>query len=106
MKEYRAIYGIDGGVSSGFGQKVPDYIEKSETISAENPQIAYREAMKIAEKFADDHLSNPETGLTSVQVIILTGHDGDVSFDASKAIVNRSTLEHILSLFPKLSKKT
>ncbi len=96
--EYKATFGIDCGVSSGFGVKYPDYERRTETLSADGPQVAYQNAMSMAGKFADDYLSNPETGLTTVQLLSLRGSDGDVSFDASKAVVKRSMLEHLLSL--------
>ena len=54
--------------------------------------------MSMAEKFADDYLSNPETGLTTVQLLSLNSPDGLISFDASKAVVKRSMLEHLLNL--------
>jgi len=53
--------------------------------------------MTIAEKFADDYLSNPNTGLTTVQLTSLKCSDGEISFDASKSIVKRSALEHLLA---------
>ena len=95
--EYKATFGIDGGVSPGFGVKYPDYVRRIETLSADSPQLAYQNAMVLAEKFADNSLSNPETGLTTVQLLSLRGVDGDVSFDASKAVVKRSELEHLFT---------
>ena len=94
---YQATFGIDGGVSHGFGVKSPDYIRKTEKISANTSEDAYQSAMTLAEEFADNHLSNPETGLTTVQLLSLRGPDGAVSFDASKAVVELSMLEHLLS---------
>lgn len=96
--EYQATFGIDCGVSPGFGVKYPDYERKNETLSADSPQVAYQNAMDLAEKFADDYLSNPDTGLTTVQLLSLKDSGGDVSFDASKSVVKRSMLEHLLSL--------
>ena len=96
--EYQATFGIDGGVSPGFSVKYPDYIRRTEKISAESPKVAYQNAMDMAGKFADDHLSNPETGLTTVQLLSLNGSDGAVSFDASKSVVKRSMLEHLLAV--------
>ena len=96
--EYQAAFGIDCGVSSGFGVKYPDFVREQKAISADSPQVAYKNAMSLAGKFADDYLSNPETGLTTVQLLSLRGPDGDVSFDASKSVVKRSMLEHLLSL--------
>lgn len=94
--EYQATFGIDCGVSHGFGVKYPDYDRRIERISADSPQVAYQNAMSLAEKFADDYLSNPDTGLTTVQLLSLNGSDVAVSFDASKAVVKRSTLDHLL----------
>ena len=95
--EYKANFGIDCGVSPGFGVKYPDYVRRTEDFSADNTQTAYQNAMNLAEEFADDYLSNPETDLTTVQLLSLNGPDGLVSFDASKAIVKRSRLEHLLA---------
>ena len=96
--KYQATFGIDCGVSPGFGVKYPDYERRTETISADSPQVAYREAMSMAEKFADDYLSNPDNGLTTVQLLSLSDSDRAVSFDASKTVVKRSMLEHLLAL--------
>jgi len=96
--EYQATFGIDGGVSPGFGVKYPDYVRKQRVILADSPQVAYQNAMNLAGEFADDHLSNPDTGFTTVQLLSLNGPDGAVSFDASKAVVKRSMLEHLLAL--------
>ena len=96
--EYQATFKIDCGVSPGFGIKYPDIVREEKTISAESPQVAYQNAMGLAGKFADDYLSNPETGLTTVQLLSLRGSDGNVSFDASKSVVKRSMWEHLLSL--------
>lgn len=96
--KYQAVYDIDCGVSSGFGVKYPDREKRTESFDVDNSQLAYREAMIIAEKFADDYLSNPDTELTTVQLTSLKCPDGDVSFDASKSIIERSVLEHLLAL--------
>ena len=96
--EYKVFFGIDCGVSTGFGVKYPDYVREQEIISADNPQVAYQNAMNLARKFADDYLSNPDKCLTTVQLLSLDGPKGAVSFDASKAVVKRSMLEHLLAL--------
>jgi len=98
MMEYQATFGIDCGVSPGFGVKYPDYVREQKVILADSPQVAYQNAMNLAGEFADDHLSNPDTGFTTVQLLSLNGPDGAVSFDASKAVVKRSMLEHLLAL--------
>ena len=90
--EYQATFGIDCGVSHGFGVKYPDFVRKQEAISADSHQVAYQNAIGLAGKFADDYLSNPETDLTTVQLLSLRGPDGDVSFDASKSVVKRRIL--------------
>jgi|SRR3989344_1848118 len=101
-REYRAAFLIDCGVSSGFGVKYPDKIERIERVTAESPNVAYQSAMDMAGKFADDYLSNPDTGLTTVRLLSLRDDDvlsgGDVSFDASKSVVKRSMLEHLFAL--------
>ena len=96
--EYQATFGIDCGVSPGYGVKYPNNVERTQPLSADPPQVAYQHSMNLAGKFADDYLSNPNNGLTTVQLLSLRGSDGDVSFDASKAVVKRSMLEHLLSL--------
>ena len=96
--EYQATFGIDCGVSPGYGVKYPDNVERTETLDADSPQVAYQNAMGLARNFADDYLSNPDNGLTTVQLLSLSNSDGDVSFDASKSVVKRSMLEHLLSL--------
>jgi len=96
--EYKATFGIDCGVSPGYGVKYPDNVERTETLSADSPQVAYQNAMGLARKFADDYLSNPDNGLTTVRLLSLRNSEGNVSFDASKSVVERSMLEHLLAL--------
>ena len=94
--EYQAAFGIDCGVSLGFGDKHPDYVEEQKRFSAETPQDAYDHAMALAREFAEDYLSDPYTGLTTVRLLSLSGPNEDVPFSASKAVVKRSGLEHLL----------
>ena len=56
--------------------------------------------MSIAREFADDYLSNPDNGFTTVQLLSLRGGE-DVSFDASKSVVKRSMLEHFVDSVSK-----
>ena len=95
--EYQATFGIDCGVSQGFGVKYPDYVREEKTLSAGTPRVAYQNAMSMAGKLADDYLSNPDTGLTTVQLLSLSSSEGAVSFDASQSVVKRSMLEHLLA---------
>jgi len=45
IMEYKAIFGIDCGVSNGFGVKDPDYVRRTEEISADSPEVAYKMAI-------------------------------------------------------------
>lgn len=96
--EYQATFGIDCGVSHSLGVKYPDFVREQKVISADSPQVAYQNAMSMAREFANDYLSNPDNGLTTVQLLSLRSLDGDVSFDASKSVVKRSMLEHLLAI--------
>lgn len=101
MEEYKVIYGINCGVSHGYGIKYPDYEERTEKILAEDDDSALRNTIMQAEKFADDYLSNPDTGLTTVRILNLVGPNGEVSFNIKDAIVKRSMLEHLLASISK-----
>lgn len=96
--EYQAIFGIDCGVSFGHGAKYPDNVKRTEIFSADNDQVAYQNAMDLAKKFAEDYLSNPDNDLTTVQLISLRSSGKNIPFDASKSVVKRSILEHLLIL--------
>ncbi len=96
--EYRATFRIDCGVSPGYGVKYPGNVERTETLLADSPQVAHQEAMNRAREFADDYLSNPDNGLTTVQLLSLQDSNGAVvSFDASKSVVQSNMLEHLLA---------
>jgi hypothetical protein len=96
--EFEARFHIDCGVSSGYALKSPDNVDRQETIIADGPEAAYKRAMAMATEFAEDYLSNPETGLTTVQLSSLRGPNGNVLFYAPGSIVQCSMLEHILAL--------
>ena len=96
--EYEATFGIDGGVSPGFGVKYPDYTERTEKISAVSPQDAHKNAMDMAGNFVVSYLSNQDKGVTTVQLLSIRGSDEDSSFDGSKSVVKRSMLDHLLAL--------
>lgn len=93
--QYTAMYKVDGGVSQGFGIKYPDQYDIKRDFEAE-PADAYAFAMKIAKDYADDALSNPDTGKTVVELVSLRGPNGAVEFDRKKAFVETSMLEHFL----------
>ncbi|MBI2564601.1 hypothetical protein HYV79_01275 [Candidatus Woesearchaeota archaeon] len=93
--EYQATFGIDGGVSHGFGIVYSDYVREQKVIFADSHQVAYQNAMSMAGKFADDYLSNPDSGFTTVQLLSLRSPDEDISFDVSKSVVKRSWVDHV-----------
>lgn len=93
---YHATYGIYCGVSPGFGVKYPDYVEERTLLPAKNDCEAFEEAMAQARLFAQDYLSDPEAGLTTVQLLRLTGPTGAIAFDPRRAIATCSMLEHFL----------
>ena len=74
----------------------PDYLEITERIITDNPKNAYIDAMRYTKKLADDYLSDTDTGFTTVRLLELTGYNGNISFDSTKAIVKTSMLEHFL----------
>ena len=97
--EYKAVFGIDCGVSHGFGQKYPDSVCETYVFRAHDSDSAYASAMEKAASFADDYMSNPDTGLTKVVLQSLTGPDNEsVQFDPEKAFVQRSLVDHLLRL--------
>jgi len=108
--EYTAKFGIDGGVSHGFGIKYPDCFEKVETIKADSEREAMAAALKIAKDYSQNHLSNPNTDYTTVALLSLTDSQGNkleqislvekdkTEFSNGCAVVKCSTLEHLLLL--------
>ncbi|MEK6818424.1 MAG: hypothetical protein AABY10_00655 [Nanoarchaeota archaeon] len=99
--KYRAKFEIDCGVSNGYGLKCPDNVERTESFSEENDQLAYQESMRMAESFSNDYLSNPNTGLTTVKLKSLREKDREVSFNECGSTVQRSMLQHILTMDTK-----
>lgn len=99
MMKYEAVFGIHCGVSPGYGVKSPDYVELRETLDAKCHSKALMAAMKRANFFADDYLSDPETGLTTVRLLQLRYKGQDISFDSERAVVRRSELEHLIAVF-------
>ncbi|MDP2672183.1 MAG: hypothetical protein Q8O84_00020 [Nanoarchaeota archaeon] len=60
--KYVAKFGIDGGVSHGFGLKESDYSEKEEIFELEiaDDERAFAKAGILAYKLSKDSLSNPK----------------------------------------------
>lgn len=76
--KYEVLFGIDCGVSQGFGVKYPDYIEKREEIEDITPEGAMKKAIERALYHSREYLSNPETGKTIVSVKEISDKDGNV----------------------------
>ena len=108
--DYTAKFGIDGGVSPGFGVKYPDYIGRVEIINADSPCEAMAAALKMAKDYSQDHLSNPNTNYTTVTLLSLAdapgskleqellAGKGEAEFLNGCAVVKCSSLEHLLLL--------
>ncbi|MBI2449877.1 hypothetical protein HYV49_06320 [Candidatus Pacearchaeota archaeon] len=116
--KYTALFGIDGGVSPGFGVKYPDYIERNEEFKASSYDSARMNALIIAARFAREHLSNPETGYTTVKILRISDEGSNVvpqepllerikglEFENGCAVVRCSTEEHLLMLALKQHNK-
>jgi hypothetical protein len=72
--EYRATFGIDCGLSHGFGLKEPHYEIREEVVIADNDMNATLEAAKRAIRFSRDYLSNPTNDdFTTVTLLNLYG---------------------------------
>ena len=114
MENYPATFGIDGGVSPGFGVKYPDYIEKDIIIQAENGIDAVDKAYDKAKELSREHLSNPNTGTTKVFILSIYNnrhrldvaalvdwnkiHDGRIKVEDKRLVARCSTLEHLASM--------
>lgn len=118
--EYQATFGIDCGVSHGFGLKSPDYVEQDEFLIADNPLGAIIAAAKQARRFSMNYLSNPDNDFTTVTLLKLSdsnrnlinlkkilkeaGYEGIKRFEwgnEEKLITKCHMLEHLLDLVPK-----
>lgn len=123
--KYIAKFGIDGGVSNGYGLKYPNYCEKEEDFEFEN-EIANDENVFgyvaiLAYRLSRNHLSNPETDETKVTLLNLLNEKGEqisqkdffskysginftdgrsISFsvEENKRVFTCSQLEHLLRL--------
>lgn len=123
--KYVAKYGIDGGVSPGFGVKYPDYTTKEENFELEgetaNEDNALGKSAIIGYKLSRNHLSNPNTNETKVTLLNLINEKGEVihqkdfvseyggfnfangksisfSVENGKMVFTCSQLEHLLRL--------
>jgi hypothetical protein len=68
---YTVRYGIDGGISHGFGFKTPDYTTIDKIIEAKDDLEALGKAAKEAYRLSRIHLSNPNTDYTTVTILQL-----------------------------------
>ena len=120
--KYTAKFGIDGGVSHGFGVKYPDYSKKEENFELEkvDDERALATAGIMAYNFSLNHLSNPETNETKVTLLNLFNEKGEVNqkefvskyngfkdkngktlnfeFENDKMVFSCSQFEHLLRL--------
>lgn len=101
---YKATFEIDGGVSNGFGLKQPDNTHRTEYISSPNPQDAYIKTMELATDHANNYLSNPETGYTTVKLVSLVGPEGNIPFDPFKSTVRRSMFQHMIAVISEMER--
>lgn len=74
--KYQAVFGIDHGVSKGFGIQYPDYIEKISEFEAETPLEAMDIAVRTAYIFGIDYLSNPVKNKTIVEIKNISDSEG------------------------------
>jgi len=106
--EYNAKYGINCGVSSGFGLKDPDYVERTEKVNANSDSEAMVEAYKTAVYFSDEYLSDPDNDLTTVKILRLENDKGKIleqelvnthpkiKFENGIAVAKATRLDHVL----------
>jgi hypothetical protein len=73
---YKAIFGIDCGLSHGFGLKEPHYEKQDRNLSASDDKNAIIEAAKIALHFSREYLSNPDNDFTTVTILRLYDSKG------------------------------
>jgi len=79
--EYQATFGIDCGVSYGFGLKSPDYEKREEIVIADDNMNAIIAATKKAIHFSRDYLSNPQNDFTTVTLLEL--------YDSKRGLINQ-----------------
>ncbi len=81
--KYTAKFGIDGGVSPGFGVKYSDYSEKEEEFELKdeiaNNENALSYSAILGYNLSRDSLSNPNTNETKVTLLNLINEKGEIS---------------------------
>lgn len=92
--EYSAWYGIDLGISYGYGINNADYITREEKIVAKDNAEAMILALKMARDFSENYMSNPDNDLTTVTLKSLKS-DGLELVD-KEVVVKCTTLEHMI----------
>jgi hypothetical protein len=75
--EYKALFGINHGVNSGFGVQYSDYVERTESIEADSPEKAMHKAAKMAGSFGVDYFIDPGTKKTGVRINEIVDADGN-----------------------------
>jgi len=112
--EYRATFGIDCGLSHGFGLKESHYETQEEVVIADDDISAIQKVAGRAIHFSRDYLSNPDTEYTTVTLLKLCGHERDLinqrevltkagfggvqrfEWDGDKLVTKCHMLEHLL----------
>jgi hypothetical protein len=109
MESYKATFGIDGGVSQGFGITYPEYSEKDEIIEAKNERDAVMKAYDIAQTYSRKHLSNPNNRMTTVKILSMRDHNKNsinlmlnalegMDIEHGHITVKCSALEHMINI--------
>ena len=92
--DYIARFGIDHGITHGFGVKYGDYITREEKIIADDNAKAMIKATELARDFSENYLSNPDNDYTTVTLISLKSNGTEL---VDKEIIEKcSKLEHLL----------
>lgn len=107
--EYKATFGIDGGISHGLGLKELDYYERYDKIIADSNEEAMMKVFDRTKYYTYESLSNPKTGYTAVKLLSLVDNNGKyldqsslvnlvnekVDFEDGKLVFKRSPSEII-----------
>lgn len=92
LRHYTATYRIQHGVAS-MGLKRPDKSEVTKTFPASGNLGAILQAERVAYELADDYLSDPFTGKTTVCMTELREKDGSI-VDVVNEVLTRSPSQH------------
>lgn len=91
-RRYTATYHIKHGVAS-MGLKRPDKSDVTRTFGASGSLGAILQAERVAYELADDYLSDPFTGKTTVCMTELREKDGSI-VDVVEEVLKRTSSQH------------